>query len=244
MAQSIENHPDYNFDTRKIEPPLGKKPIPIILLNGPPKCGKDTIAEALFDDAVESGIPPYMHLKFASPLKKALNALMYESTEELEKYKDIDFYCERQTTTTEALFEPNQLVNRRKLLIALSESLIKPVFGNGHLGRILAKRIDKFLAMRVVESPKGFVISDLGFIDEYNTLIKDLPVLIPGVEFNVQIIQIEREGTNWDGDSRGYVTPNVPGVSNFLRMENNETIKEAVDVIQIYMKVMSSGEFV
>lgn len=179
-----------NADQKRLEDGVDTKPIPIILLNGPPKSGKDAIAGGI------RCIRPYEHMKFAAPLKEALAILMGESVRELEEMKDVKWQPMDSACAT---------ISRRDLLIRISEDLIKPAFHRGHWGSLLARQVVQM--MKTDTTLKGFVFSDLGFIDEYETFIEELAVLMPGVKFNIIIVQIHRGGTNFDNDSRGYVTP-------------------------------------
>ena len=198
------------------------KPISIILLNGPPKCGKDTIAKAVcqyVNQGMTTGSGILKHAKFIWPLKRGLATLMAESLQDQEDHKDDKFKPTFQ--------HPNDTVSRRDLMIELSERFIKPIFGKGYWGELLAKDIVQQCKWHNFQS-KGFIVSDLGFIDEYDKLLLELAVLAPTVEFIIHIVQVHREGTNFDNDSRGYVTPHGV-VSGVIPLMNNGTVPETVE---------------
>jgi hypothetical protein len=152
-----------------------------ILLNGPPGCGKDTAASRLV---------PYLnfvHLKFAAPIKRMVAGLLQCSMSELEATKDIpnrmlrheDLHTTRDDTP-------------RQLLIALSEELLKPRYGNSYFGTAL-------WAEATASSGELFIISDCGFESEVGRLIRSAGAS------NCLLIQIYRQGCNFDNDSRSYL---------------------------------------
>lgn len=56
----------------------------IVFLNGPPGCGKDTIASEL------SSYIDFRHLKFASPLKRSAAGLLDMDLRGIENFKDVE----------------------------------------------------------------------------------------------------------------------------------------------------------
>ena len=112
----------------------------IIYLNGPPGCGKDTVAFILckhFDAT---------HLKFATPLKNAVAAFFNVPVGALEAWNDQPVVSGR--------------ARYRDILIGLSENVIKPMLGEGYFGFECANII------RDASPSDLHVISDAGFTDE------------------------------------------------------------------------------
>jgi hypothetical protein len=152
----------------------------IVFLNGPPRSGKDTAAKFIHREFMHA--PHYATLlKFSKPLKESCQALYDVSDSELRE------------------FEQDKELPRDKLLgqswrqaqISMSEEYMKPVFGQDVFGRLLFRRFR--------EAPSGMgIISDSGFEQEAVPLIQAY-----GVD-NCLIVQLQREGCTFEGDSRSY----------------------------------------
>lgn len=117
---------------------MGKK---VILLNGPPSSGKDTIVQAL-EDAIHS----FQHLKFAEPLKVQCAALLGITVAELELCKDRPMLALKGDTS-------------RQYIINMSEKFIKPVYGKDFFGHVAADKIRN-------SDHTLFIFSDSGFLEE------------------------------------------------------------------------------
>lgn len=164
------------------------------LLNGPPGCGKDTAAGHL---------TPYIqfkHLKFAAPIKRMVAGLLGCSMTTLEEIKD---------TPNRMLRFENYATTRddtpRKLLIALSEELLKKRYGNSYFGNVLWNEA-------TTSTSKLFVVSDCGFSGEVERLISSAG------KPNCLLIRIHREGYNFDNDSRSYLPD---GLCKTIDIHNN-----------------------
>lgn len=149
----------------------------IILLNGAPCSGKDFGA-----DFIVNNFKGARKDKFARVLKERTHALYGFPSRGHDYYEDIkdepskDFYG----------------LTPRQAYINVSEMYFKPVHGNSIFGDILADELDKY-PWEIV------VISDSGFVEEAQVLINKY-----GKE-NVILIQIERDGSNFNNDSRSYI---------------------------------------
>jgi phosphomevalonate kinase len=155
----------------------------VILLNGPPRSGKDTASEMLLAKLGYGAV----FYRFASPLKHAVHALFgFQGVHE-------EHFTDTKNTPNAALlgFTP------RDLYIWLSEQVVKPKFGTGFFGRAAVNH------MRALPKDRVIVVSDCGFQEEVDILTSAL-----GPE-NVFVLHIKREGTSFDGDSRGWVFPQV-----------------------------------
>jgi len=149
--------------------------IVIILLNGPPRSGKDTVAKMMINATASM-----REYKMSMPLKKTIAVLYGLSSEHhklIEEHKD---------ESTTLLFGETY----RNIQIAISESLMKPIHGPDVLGHLAVKH------MRQVMS-KHIVISDTGFLEEVKPLIKEY-----GLD-NICAVQLKRPDHSYDGDSRG-----------------------------------------
>jgi hypothetical protein len=150
----------------------------ILILNGPPSSGKDTIANILYKHY------DCRRLKFSNPLKKALVELfcLNEDWMALEKTKD-------QPT--------NRFYNMsfREAQIWLSEEVMKPKFGPDIFGWLMLRQL-----YSPYKSNGPFdVISDAGFIPEVDALYQSL------APKSVYLLRIHRPNCTYDNDSRSYL---------------------------------------
>lgn len=172
----------------------------ILLLNGPPKSGKDTVVKELV---------PYLrfqHLKFAMPIKRAVAGLLDVGEGALESYKDIQSSVlqHRGTSTKEYRDTP------RQLLIALSETLLKPRYGDDIFGRIFWQHA-KNSAYELI------IASDCGFESEVERVVANAG------KANCILVRVHRNGTSFDGDSRSFLRD---GICTTWDINNNSTIHE------------------
>lgn len=177
-----------------------------ILLNGPPRSGKDYAANVLVNDINDE----YLTLleRFSLPLKHAVLGLLdvFSLDDplaiELEAKKDEAYHLFRGKTY-------------RQMQIGLSEQFIKPFVGKEQFGHWLVHRIKKheeFSKTYYHNAPIAFVVPDSGFAHEADPVIQYL-----GAE-NVLLLQITRDGTNFDNDSRSYIT--LPDIHT-IEVHNN-----------------------
>lgn len=171
---------------------------PVIFLNGPPRCGKDTLA-----GHIVRAMPGFRLCKFAKVLKERTHALYGKPDlphDAFEEVKDI----------------PNEIflgLSPREAYINVSERLMKPLHGNDVWGKILLN------GMLEQYSPAlGYVISDSGFEEEA------LPIIDRFGAENCLLIRIAapKRGCTFMGDSRSYIELPV----RTLNFYNNETVEE------------------
>lgn len=176
----------------------------VILLNGPPRCGKDTVANYIcrrFDAH---------HHKHALILQRAVSALFAVPWPEWQARYEPD---------KDTPWETLEGLTPRQAMIWVSEEVMKPRFGHTYFGRKLAATITAGRA------PLN-VISDCGFQLEQDPIISTF-----GAE-NCILIRIHRPGTSFANDSRSYITapctsvdlPNTGGVPELY--ERAERIME------------------
>jgi hypothetical protein len=153
----------------------------LILLNGPPGCGKDTIGEFF------GGIRRVHITKFAKKVKDMAHRMMGINN------VPHDYYEAVKNTPLEELHG----ITPRQLYIAISENLCKPLFGKTFFGERL---VDEIMVRKVQHPEMDFVvITDCGFKDEVRALALKFG------EENIFMFQIFRPGHDYKGDSRGYV---------------------------------------
>ena len=165
---------------------------PVVLLNGPPRAGKDTAGRALRElpFAVEV-------MKFAGGLKEATHALFgippaVNMADLFEDAKD----------------EPSEWfggMSPRRAYITVSEVLTKPTLGRDHFGRAFVRR----LALAHANGARLAVVTDCGFAEETAPVIeavgKDAVLLIR--------VAAPARGCSFNGDSRSFIR--LPGVAAF-----------------------------
>ena len=118
----------------------------ILLVNGPPRSGKDTLADAL----------PMQTLKFATPLRTGVPAMFGIPQ---ETYDDL---IENHKETPTPLL---QGMSPREAQIWLSEEVMKPKFGPFIFGQILVG------TAKTVSGP--VVVSDSGFYEEAQVVVEE-----------------------------------------------------------------------
>lgn len=177
-----------------------------VLFNGPPRSGKDTLAEMLADHMDAQGVTlPVVQTSLSFPLRIIAYAMCAQEGKRLdgpdyEEFKQTEF--------------PTLGVNGRQVMIDASEKFLKPTYGNDVMGRLLLNQLN---------APHGtknkiVLVRDSGFQIEIDVLIQALGVA------NVRVVQVHREGTTFKGDSREWVFP--PLGHEFTRIDNNGTLDD------------------
>ena len=155
----------------------------VVLLNGPPGSGKDTIADAM---CAQWG---YTKLKFADPLRAAVPAMLNVPQDTYDQLID-DQVAKNQATPRLLNMSP------RELQIWLSEEVMKPKWGPRVFGELALNKI-------AASKENYFVISDSGFYDEAQVLLEALPG-------RVYLVRLYRDGHDFRGDSRSYIEIDAP----------------------------------
>tara|TARA_Y100001951_G_scaffold67872_1_gene54822 strand:- start:635 stop:1189 length:555 start_codon:yes stop_codon:yes gene_type:complete len=155
----------------------------IIFLNGPPGSGKDTIA-----NIIGKSVLSIRDIKLSGPLKDCFREMFRlpprQAKEWLNDRKEEDFAAG---------------VTPRQFQIKLSEEFMKPLFGNDIFGQIGIRAIVNTMA-------RHFTISDAGFIDEVEEIVKYFG------KTQVKAIKISRPGHDYENDSRGYIDFDSVGI--------------------------------
>lgn len=147
----------------------------IVLLNGPPRSGKDTAGNFLqtrYNFRLE---------KFAQPIRDAMCTLFGIEDKDIEELKHI------------SMMGGHTL---RQWMIGYSEDYLKKYGGSRVFGELLVRRIEPYM-----HSPRhaGVAITDSGFREEGEAVIDTY-----GAE-NVHLVQIHRPDCSFKGDSRSYI---------------------------------------
>lgn len=152
----------------------------IIILNGPPGCGKDTIAAYLTGHRY-----PAVKASFKQPMFDIAFSMLgvYRYDEFMDLYND-----------REQKEKPQVILggkSPRQFMIWISEDVMKPVFGDHYFGRRMVEEIHEMCRDLTV------VISDGGFTEEIKPLVK--------AGHEVHICRLHRDGFTFAGDSRDYI---------------------------------------
>lgn len=172
---------------------------PIIILNGPPNCGKDTLADALVDKdlAVKLQFKERLYTETAHYFGVDLSHFKYLATNRATKEKYI----------------PMLDCTPREALIHVSEDIIKPAKGNDFFGVALSRT--------VLHRPwaPAFVVSDGGFEDE----------LVPLHDVGkVVVVHVVRDGCTFEGDSRTYLNNPTCVLDNNTTVDDAVHILEGI----------------
>ena len=138
----------------------------LLILNGPPRSGKDTIAKRLTD---------FIHVEFKEELfNMAIEMSGVPSDEWFARYEG---YIQENGPyenfkTTWLKNEPWDKLNglsQREFMIKVSEEWAKPLFGKDVFGKRLKERLD----CKAWKEDESFVTSDGGFFEEMLPFIRD-----------------------------------------------------------------------
>lgn len=186
----------------------------IIILNGPPGCGKDTIADYLTDHRY-----PAVKASFKQPMFDIAFAMLgvYRYDEFIDLYND----REQKEKPQEIL----QGKSPRQFMIWISEEVMKPVFGEQYFGWRMVEQINE------IYSDLAIIVTG-GFPEEIKPLIK--------AGHKVHICRLHREGYTFDGDSRNYI--DMGDYHHRLKHydftlhdgEPEKTVEEIIETVQWY----------
>ena len=191
---------------------MKNKPPKIVLLNAPPRSGKDTLLYGLHNHFDNATIKSY-----AAYPKKGTHASLGIDC-------DYTYYEGLKDTPLPEFFGDTP----RQAYIKHAEQYMKPLYGNDVYARIMANVLGE-------HTPDLTLIADLGFQEEYDAL---LPVYGAA---NILIIYLHREGYTYEryNDSRRKVKPaNEFGSWGIINEEGNvdHMIEQAISIIESFIK--------
>ena len=179
----------------------------IILFNGPPGSGKDTIANRSkyhFGGIVE---------KFAGPIKQIVPHF-YGITK--DEFDFMDSNTEEKKKPRDCFYG----LSCREVQIAISETYAKPTHDKSIFGKLLISRLEQHTQNNC------FYISDSGFKEEAHQLVDKY-----GADA-VTLVRIHRDGATFKGDSRGYIY--LDDIHS-LDLDNNGDLDVAVQDVRAFV---------
>ena len=198
----------------------------IICLNGPPGSGKDTVGR-MIQDKIGNRVKVD---KFASPLDDIARTIL--NLNDITKYKEYQKWREIRKEET-LLGYPTTM---RKLLIAISEDLVKPQLGKEYFGLQAAKRVlDEYKYNKEYSTETFFqlkdviVFTDSGFCYEYEIFLSHIDS--QKLKIKTHLIQLHRPNCSFKNDSREWVTDNTKGHLVINNIDNLDYLNKEVDIV-------------
>ena len=153
----------------------------VIIMNGPPGVGKDTIASSLLKLGFANGIE-----SFKAPVFEIAESMLGMVGYARFKKAYNDRACKERPCDAFGGLSP------RQLMIHISESVIKPLFGDEYFGKRMVESINNgYVNGEVVVVPDG------GFGSEITPLLR--------AGHGVIVVRLHRKGFTFEGDSRSYL---------------------------------------
>lgn len=200
----------------------------VIVLNGPPRSGKDTLGDFLLNTYKGS----IMSLRFSQVLKDGAHRLLGLNchTEAYNDYKDAnheDFFG----------------MKPRDFYIQLSEQFMKTRFGSDVFGHLWVREYTRLMevyeeAMSIGKSanqhttlqPPVCVVTDCGFEEELKPLINYFG------KDRINLIQIHRHDYDFSNDSRSYLD------GGSLGLNTGHIVNPEGDIDQYFKNAMAALE--
>lgn len=151
----------------------------IIILNGPAGVGKDTIGNALYYDY------QCIQTSFKRPMFEIAESIL--GARAFSKF--ITAYDDRDQKELPHDFLGGKTC--REFMIWISETVVKPLFGNKQFGKLMSEHI------QICDEGFVFVCTDGGFPDEVIQLLED--------GHDVTLVRLFMDGKTFAGDSRDYI---------------------------------------
>lgn len=176
----------------------------VVLFNGPPRSGKDTLARMLAEKLDKQRVTtPVREVSLSMPLRE----IAYATTQFAAQMDGPDYEFFKNM-----VFPEFGGIDGRHLMISISEDWLKPKFGS----RVMA---DMLMARQAIQMFDGvMLVRDSGFQCEIAPLIERY-----GVD-NVYLVRVHRDGCSFDNDSREWV--NLPNSIQQMDLYNNGTLDD------------------
>lgn len=176
---------------------MSRKALPkVILLNGPPRSGKGSIAKYLITAYPQT----FQKQSFAEPLKIGCNTLLGMDDTSEDRFED----CKDEPRVEFFGAKP------REFWINVAERYMKPTFGPSCFGHIWLRKYQERLLKHYT-----VVVPDAGFPEEVE------PVITAMGSENILLVKLYRDGYSFAHDSRGYLD-NVMPFQFVHKLQNEE----------------------
>jgi hypothetical protein len=184
----------------------------LLLLNGPPRSGKDTIGNVLCDHG-------WVRLSFARVLKDMTHR-MYGVTCAHDRFE------ESKNKPCGAFYGKTP----RQAYIAVSETLIKPLHGKQFFGERI---LDQLKPFDVSKSRYNIVITDCGFADE---------VRVVASKYRSTLVRVLRPSYSFQNDSRSYLSLADIAVdgTKMITLENSRDLAALTDKVRAVIDILQS----
>lgn len=178
----------------------------VVILNGPPGCGKDVGCEYLTNELRDYNTT---HKSFKNELIDICCSIIGWERHVWDRCYDKREWKEE---PHEDLIVDSKPLSPRQYLQHISEKVTKPLFGNDIFGKKLAKNLEGGVN----------VVSDGGFDEEL------LPIISQVGGSNILVLKISREGCSFEGDTRNYFSSEVMNSCGIkqVNIDNNGTEEE------------------
>jgi len=180
----------------------------IIILNGPPNVGKDTIAEGMQEFGFhQMAFKTRLYLDTVTHFNAPIDEFMDRAT---DRYlKEQSWLKLALPTDTDYL----QLLSPREALIHVSENVIKPLHGDQYYGEQVVETALQHGYQKIVMSDGGFPEEVIPLYDAFEHVI---------------ICRLHREGCSFEGDSRSYLPD---GKNTFdIHLETGKVNEGIIDI--------------
>lgn len=158
----------------------------IVGFNGPPRSGKDTLAKMLAQHMVDQGIRIPVH---TIPLSRPLREIAYAMSGHSGLYTGLAY--EAFKTQDYPQFGGK---TGRQLMIDVSESFLKPMYGQDVMAKLLLESIPSEFNSRCI-----VLVPDSGFQCEVSPIVNEVGA------GNFFLARVHRKGCSFEGDSREWV---------------------------------------
>lgn len=196
----------------------------VVLLNGPPRSGKDTVAQMMTEYWLRSSDSFRLRkYKFAGLLHDFWQKIFYAFADDYEQYQSYVDGSDKSNVLASVG------IAYRTGMISLSEDFVKPMLGKDFFGLYTAKQIAKDAEEENV--PFVAIISDSGFAEEAVALIEEF-----GAE-NILLVHLFRDGSNFSGDSRSYINLDTFGVTT-IELDNisiEQLERDSITILTTFM---------
>lgn len=181
-----------------------------VVLNGPPGCGKDTIANLI--------------TRNGAFIKRQFKDALYEHTAryfEVDLDKFIHYASDRDLKDSKSLAGLGGRTPR-EALIYVSESVYKPRHGKQYFGDVEARSVEELFGR--MDGNANVIYPDGGFPDE---------VIRVGDTFDgILIIRLHRDGFDFSNDSRDYIyLPDSPKRISVDVLLTNDDVEGGVNAV-------------